>query len=253
MTTAAPRRWLGCELVRLGEVDSTSDEAAALAAGGAPHGTVVVASAQRRGRGRQGRAWYSPPGDNLYLSCVLRPTLPPPQVPPVTLAAGVAVAEAVSALGVRPRLKWPNDVLASGRKLAGILTEMTTQGDRVDHVVLGVGVNVATRVFPDHLAAEATSLALEAGRDVAVEDALDEILARLETWLAVFLAGGVSAVAPAWTAWSGMAGAAVRVEVGGRQVSGTARGIGTDGALEVVDDRGETLRVTAGDVVLLDR
>lgn len=244
--------WLGRQIIRLGEVESTSDEAAALAARGAPHGTVVVASAQRRGRGRQGRAWFSPPGDNLYLSCLLRPDVAPVRVPPVTLAAGVAVAEAMGALGVRARLKWPNDVLASGRKLAGILTEMSTQGDRVDHVVLGIGVNVATTQFPDELAEVATSVAIETGRAALVDDVLGLILARLESWLAVFFTGGVPEVAPAWTAWSGMAGARVRVEAGGRQVIGKARGIAADGALEVVIDGGRAIRVTAGDVVVLE-
>ncbi|HUS66897.1 MAG TPA: biotin--[acetyl-CoA-carboxylase] ligase [Kofleriaceae bacterium] len=242
---------LGHALVRLGEVDSTSDEAAALAARGAAHGTVVVAEAQRQGRGRQGRAWFSPPGDNLYLSCVLRPALPPVRVPPVTLAAGVAVAEAVATLGVQPRLKWPNDVLASGKKLAGVLTEMSTQGDRVEHVVLGVGVNVATTRFPEELAGVATSVALEVGRAVGVEDVLAVVLERLDFWLAQYFAGGMGEVAPAWTSWSGMGGAAVRVEVGGREVRGVARGIGADGVLEVVDEGGRVVRVTAGDVLLV--
>lgn len=242
---------LGHALVRLDEVDSTSDEAAALAARGAAHGTVVVATAQRQGRGRQGRAWFSPPGDNLYLSCVLRPELPPPRVPPVTLAAGVAVAEAVAALGVRPRLKWPNDVLASGKKLAGVLTEMTTQGDRVEQVILGIGVNVATTRFPDELDGVATSVALEVGRAVAVEDVLPALLERLDFWLAQYFAGGLGEVGPAWTSWSGMAGAAVRVEVGGRQVRAVARGIGQDGALEVVDEAGRVVRVMSGDVLLV--
>ena len=242
---------LGHALVRLGEVDSTSDEAAALAARGAAHGTVVVAAAQRKGRGRQGRAWFSPPGDNLYLSCVLRPELPAARIPPVTLAAGVAVAEAVASLGVQPRLKWPNDVLASGKKLAGVLTEMTTQGDRVEHVVLGVGVNVATRKFPEELDGVATSVALEVGREVAVDEVLAVLLERLDFWLAQDFAGGLGEVAPAWTSWSGMAGAAVRVEVGGKQVRAVARGIGVDGALEVVDEGGRVLRVMAGDVLLV--
>ena len=244
---------LGETLVRLGEVDSTSDEAAQLAARGAAHGTVVVATAQRRGRGRQGRAWFSPPGDNLYLSCVLRPELPPARVPPVTLAAGVAVAEAASALGVaRARLKWPNDVLASGgRKLAGVLTEMTTQGQRVDHVILGVGVNVATTRFPAELEGLATSVALEIGRAVAVDEMLEALLPRLDSWLALYFTGGVAAVAPAWTRWSGMAGEEVEVEAGGRRVRGVARGLAADGALEVVAHGGEVVRVTAGDVLLV--
>jgi BirA family transcriptional regulator, biotin operon repressor / biotin---[acetyl-CoA-carboxylase] ligase len=243
--------WLGIELHELDECDSTNDEASARAAAGAPHGTVVTAAAQRRGRGRLGRAWYSPPGENLYLSCVLRPELPASALPPVTLAAGVAVADAVAAFGVRPAVKWPNDVVVAGRKLAGVLTEMTTRGDRLDFLVLGIGVNLGSRSFPPELAGVATSVALESGREVTPDRFRAELLPGLETWLDRFFRGGVAAVGPAWTERSGMAGARVRVMAGGLPVEGTASGIAEDGSLDVRDDRGHHVRVVAGDVILL--
>lgn len=243
--------WLGAELHELDQCDSTSDEAAARAAEGAPHGTVVVASAQRRGRGRLGRPWYSPPGENLYLSCVLRPPLPAAALPPVTLAAGVAVAEAVAGFGVHAALEWPNDVVARGRKLAGVLTEMTTRGDRLDFLILGIGVNLGSRSFPPELAGIATSLALECGRDVRPDEFRARLLPALESWLDRFFTGGVAAIGPAWTRWSGMEGARVRVTIAGRVVEGTARGIGADGSLDVLDDRGHHVCVVAGDVVVL--
>jgi BirA family transcriptional regulator, biotin operon repressor / biotin---[acetyl-CoA-carboxylase] ligase len=243
--------WLGAELHELALCDSTNDEAAARAAAGAPHGTVVTAAAQRRGRGRLGRSWYSPPGENLYLSCVLRPALAPAALPPITLAAGVAVAEVVARFGPRPAVKWPNDVVVAGRKLAGVLTEMTTRGERLDFLVLGIGVNLGSRSFPPELAGVATSIALESGREVAPGEFRAALLPELESWLDRFLRGGVAAIGPAWTAWSGMAGARVRVSAGGRELEGTACGIGQDGSLDVRDDRGHHVNVVAGDVIVL--
>jgi BirA family transcriptional regulator, biotin operon repressor / biotin---[acetyl-CoA-carboxylase] ligase len=233
---------------------STSDEAAALARAGAPHGTVVTADRQESGRGRQGRVWHSPAGANLYLSIVLRPPLPPRRVPPITLAAGVAVCDAVNATGVAASLKWPNDVLIGDRKVAGILTEMSTRGAgeaaEVEHVILGIGVNVnlAPSDIPDELAAIATSLAIARGAPLDRAAFTADLLARLDGWLERFFAGGVSAIAPAWLERAALAGRRVRTAAG---VEGTPVGLDPDGALRVVDADGAEHRVVAGDVALL--
>ena len=129
MTGIGPARWLGCRQIELEECGSTNDEADALARAGAPHGTVVIARAQRAGRGRDGRVWASPRDAGLYLSAVIRPPLAPAAVPPVTLAIGVGVCDAARALGAPALLKWPNDVLVHGKKLAGVLVEAHSQGD----------------------------------------------------------------------------------------------------------------------------
>jgi BirA family transcriptional regulator, biotin operon repressor / biotin---[acetyl-CoA-carboxylase] ligase len=227
---------------------STNDLAAQLAREGAPHGTIVVAQEQTAGRGRQGRSWHSPRGDSLYLSLVLRPELSPRQVPPITLAAGLAVIDAVNSAGVAASLKWPNDVLVGERKLAGILTEMSTRGDRVDHVIVGIGVNLAGKRFPPELAGIATSIALVRGGAVdrpAFERAL---LAGLERWLGRFLVGGPAAIADAWTAVARLG--PVRVDDGERALVAEAVGLDRDGALIVIDGEGRRHRITAGDVVL---
>ena len=134
---------------------------------------MIAADAQTAGRGRLGRSWHSPPGDNLYLSLLLRPSRAPAEIPPLTLLAGAAVADAVAALGLSPRLKWPNDVQlvdraldggARRRKLAGILTEMVTAGAAVEHVVVGIGINVNGTDFPPDIADRATSVALALGQ-----------------------------------------------------------------------------------------
>src|SRR4051794_14278733 len=152
-------RWLGRAYRHLAECRSTNDEAAAWARAGAPHGALVIADAQTGGRGRLGRTWHSPPGENLYFSTVLRPEIPPHRAPPLTLAVGVALADAVREAGCDAQLKWPNDLLLDGKKVAGILTEMTTSGGRVEFVVIGIGVNLDARAFPAELDGRATSIA----------------------------------------------------------------------------------------------
>jgi BirA family biotin operon repressor/biotin-[acetyl-CoA-carboxylase] ligase len=143
----------------LARVDSTQQVARDLARAGAAEGTAVVAEEQTAGRGRLGRPWHSPPGENLYCSVVLRPPLAPGEVPQIALVAGIAVAAAVEEVtGRRPAIKWPNDVLLDGKKVAGILTEMESEIDRVHHVIAGIGVNLNTRRFPRELRDKASSL-----------------------------------------------------------------------------------------------
>lgn len=246
------RRWLGRRVVELAACASSNDEAAELAARGAEHGTVVVAGTQTSGRGRLGRSWFSPPGESLYLSCVLRPQLAPDALPPVTLAAGIAIAEAVAGAVPAVRVHWPNDVVVGERKLAGILTEMTTRGRQVEAAVLGVGLNVNVAGFPADLGRPATSLFLETGRRRDLVEVRDEILDQLEIWLDAFFAEGMPAVARGWQRWSGMAGARVRVDLGGgRLLAGTAGNLAADGGLEVTDDAGHLHVVRAGDVTRL--
>ncbi|HTM20379.1 MAG TPA: biotin--[acetyl-CoA-carboxylase] ligase, partial [Kofleriaceae bacterium] len=236
-----------CRRVDVDVCASTNDVAAQLAREGAAHGTVVVAQEQTAGRGRMGRRWHSPRGDSLYLSLVVRPDILPRQVPPITLAAGLAVIDAVNSAGVAASLKWPNDVLVGERKLAGILTEMSTRGERVDHVIVGIGVNLAARAFPPELAGGATSIAL-AGGDVDPAAFERALLAGLERWLDRFLVGGPPAIADAWTAAARLG--PVRVDDGERALVAEAVGLDGDGALIVVDTDGHRHRITAGDVVL---
>jgi BirA family biotin operon repressor/biotin-[acetyl-CoA-carboxylase] ligase len=242
--------WLGHRLVRLARVTSTSDEAARLAEGGAAHGTVVVADEQTAGRGRQGRRWHSPAGANLYLSMVLRPSLSPGEVAPITLAAGIGVCDAVNSAGVAASLKWPNDLLVRGRKLAGILSEMNTRNRTVDHVIVGIGIDVNQTAFPPELAAIATSMAAELGRPVDREAFLGVLLEDLERWLDVFFAGGGEAIAGAWTARARLAGRRVRATTAAGPIEGRPDGVDAAGALIVIDDQGGRHRVVSGEVVV---
>ncbi len=177
-------RWLGRELRGVASTRSTNDDVLALARAGAAHGLVVIADEQTGGRGRLGRTWTSPPGQNLYLSALLRPELPPGGAPPITLAAAVAVAEALNESGVRASIKWPNDVLimvdSKEKKVAGILTESVTRGSRLEAVVLGIGVNLNWRELPAELVPIATSVALATGEAVDRDAFAAALLARLE-------------------------------------------------------------------------
>lgn len=240
--------WLGRERVHLPVCGSTNDEAQRLAVAGARHGTVVTADEQHAGRGRQGRRWHSPAGENLYLSCVLRPALAPAAATAITLAAGLGVADAVQRAGAAAALKWPNDVLAGGRKLAGILTEMSTRGEHVQHIVVGIGVNLYSQHFPPELAGVATSLAL-LGVTVERERFVAELLDSLEIWLDRFFAGGVAAIADAWLARADRS--RVRATSQGRVVEGAIAGLDADGCLLIVDQAGERHRILAGDVIPL--
>ena len=247
--------WLGAERVDLASCASTNDEAARLAKDGAAHGTVVTARAQTAGRGRGGHEWFSPDAGNLYLSAVLRPKLEPRFVPPITLAAGIGVCEAVNHFGPCPSLKWPNDVLIGGRKVSGILTEMSSREGVTEHVVLGIGVNVNGSGFPPELEAIATSVALETGRAaIDRERFLAVLLGALERWLDRFFVGGIAAISEHWTDRANFAGRWVRVQLEGEQpVVGKASGLDSDGALLVIDEGGERHRVIAGDVEVLSQ
>jgi BirA family biotin operon repressor/biotin-[acetyl-CoA-carboxylase] ligase len=230
-------------------LDSTNDVLKAKARLGTPEWTGVLADTQTGGRGREGRAWASPPG-GLYLSVILRPRFE--RVGLVPLAAGVVVAEVAGEFGVEARVKWPNDVLVRGRKLAGVLTESSSSSRGVDWVVVGVGVNVAvdqTSLGP--LAEAATSLQLEADRTPAVEDVAAGVLARLSVWYDA-LEGRPSQVVEAWRAravpWWGKP---VQVRTTHGVLRGTLRDVDEAGALLVDREEGGVQRVLSGEVTQL--
>jgi BirA family biotin operon repressor/biotin-[acetyl-CoA-carboxylase] ligase len=234
-------------IVRLGRVDSTQTIAFGLATEGAADGTVVVADSQAAGRGRRGRAWVDEPGASLLVSIVLRPRLGPARLPGLSLAAGVAVAEALTrAAGLTPRLKWPNDVLVGNRKIAGILLESRLIGSRSGPVtaILGIGINLAQRMFAADLAQRATSVWLVSGRLVDRDVLLAALLDALADWRRRLEHRGFAPVRARWRELSDTLGRTVTVD----GVSGVAVDIDADGALVVNDAEGRRHRVVAGDV-----
>jgi BirA family biotin operon repressor/biotin-[acetyl-CoA-carboxylase] ligase len=237
----------------LEEVDSTQRVARELAGTGAPEGTTVIAERQTAGRGRLGREWHSPAGVNLYCSIVLRPPLAPGAAPQLALVAGAAVAAAVAEeTGLRPGLKWPNDVLLGGRKVAGILVELDAEADRVRHVIAGIGVNLNApeTAFPPALRATAGSLHLATGRQVDRAAFTGRLLAALEARYGRFLAKGFSSVRAEWESYSVLRGAQVRVVSPDGEIAGRVLGLDDDGALRLRRAGGDVARVVAGEVTL---
>ncbi len=235
-------------LVALDETDSTNAEAERRAAAGAPAGTLIWARRQTAGRGRRGRAWQSPPG-NLAFSLLLRPRVAPAAAATLGFAAGLALAGAVDGLlpaGRTSRLKWPNDLLVDGRKLAGILLEAAgSGGSRLDHLVLGIGVNV--RAYPDDLPYPATSLAACG----ATADAAAVLAAFAEQFLPLYQAWeklGFAAIRDAWVRRAHGYGGPVTVRLDQATLEGRFAALDGQGALLLEMADGGRRTVTAGDL-----
>jgi BirA family transcriptional regulator, biotin operon repressor / biotin---[acetyl-CoA-carboxylase] ligase len=235
------------------ELESTNDRAKALADEGAEHGEVVVAERQTAGRGRRGRTWVSTPRRNVAFSVILRPDeLPPARAAELTLVAAVAVCDALRLAGVDAGIKWPNDVLVGGKKIAGILTEMAAESDRVHWAVVGVGVNVNARPedFPEELRREATSVLIERGHPAPRALFLAACLTSLEDWYDHHAEEGFAPIRTAWKARSVTLGRRVTVKTDTGDVTGLAEDIDESGALLVRTPAGVS-RVLSGDVALL--
>ncbi|MCB1885160.1 MAG: biotin--[acetyl-CoA-carboxylase] ligase [Geminicoccaceae bacterium] len=231
---------------RVAETRSTNDAVRARALAGEPAGLVVRAGRQTAGRGRHGRAWSSP-GGNLYASLLLRPDAPPLRAATLSLASGLALAQALRALGTPAVLKWPNDVLARGAKLAGILLEATTSPEgRIDAVVLGLGVNVASA--PDLPERPATSLAA-LGVTTEPEALLVAFLDRLAALLPPWEEAGFAALRRSWLDHALPLGAAVTLRTGERRLEGILRDVDREGRLVLEGPDGHIGRYGAGELI----
>ena len=249
-TAALRSRRLGLSIVALDRVQSTNDEVWRLLEDGAPDGSTVVAGEQLCGRGRAGRSWTHTPGQGLALSVGLRLAPGAGFAPLLPLAAGLALAESLAGFGVAARLKWPNDVLVDGRKLAGVLCELRRLADGTDAVVIGAGVNVRQRIgdFPAGLRGTATSLAI-AGADAALEEVAAAFLSALERRVDQLASGDRAGVLGAWSGRAAFWGEPVTVNAPGGAVEGVAQRLDGDGALVLRLESGVEQRVLAGDLV----
>lgn len=235
------------------ETDSTNDLALALAAGGEPEGVAVLADMQRAGRGRRGRDWFSPPEAGLYLSTIVRPGRSAGAVALITLAAGVAAANAVHGVTSLPvELKWPNDLVIGRpwRKLGGVLCETSGHGARIDAVVIGIGINLLQVAYPREISDRATSIETELGRPIERTPLVVALLASLCRAMNDLHANATDRVCDAWRqfASAGLAGAPVRWIGAAGECTGRARDIDRDGAL-LVDTATGVERVVAGEVL----
>jgi BirA family biotin operon repressor/biotin-[acetyl-CoA-carboxylase] ligase len=244
-------KWMGRSIHHFHSMDSTNSMAYQLALQGAEEGEIVVAESQKKGRGRLGRKWFSPPLTNLNLYIILRPEIPPQQASLMTLMAAVATAGAIHKFsGLQPMIKWPNDILLKNRKVAGLLNEIHSEMDRIHFVVLGIGVNLNMdeKMFSKEIRSLATSLKREMGQSVSRKAFLQTLLEELEIWYETFLKEGAPPILQAWRDKAQIHGRPVKVTSFGEILSGTAIDVDNDGALILETKAGERKRVVAGDV-----
>ena len=243
---------IGRHLVCLPETASTNADAFRLAEEGAEEGTTVIADAQSGGKGRRGRVWSSPAGVNLYCSIVLRPAIMPHEAPQLTFLSAVAAARAIEQItALKPEIKWPNDVLINGRKVAGLLNEMSAETDGINFVILGIGVNLnmTHAQFPADLRTPATSLLIEKGLPVNRAQFAAAMLDELDRLYTDFLDHGFGPVRDEWQQRCNANGREVVVSEGNVETArGMFQGIDGDGALLVRSSGGAIERILSGDV-----
>ena len=235
------------------QTTSTNDVAEKLARDGVKEGVVVFAESQTKGRGRLGRKWMSPTRKGLWFSVLLRPNLRPQETTQLTVIAATALRRAIKAVtGRSAEVKWPNDLQFAGKKVAGILTEMSAEVDRVRHIILGIGVDVnqSAAEFPPELRDLATSLKSETGEEISRAELATEILRELDFDYARICAGKFPEIADEWEAACVTIGKNVTVHVGDRKFTGRAESLDDDGALLLRTEHGRLERIIGGDVTL---
>lgn len=235
------------------QTTSTNDVVEKLARDGVKEGVVVFAESQTKGRGRLGRVWTSPVRKGLWFSILLRPDLRPQETTQLTIAAATAIWRAIHAeTGISAEIKWPNDILIRGRKVVGILTELSAEVDRVKHVTLGIGVdvNLTASEMPAELRKIATSLRIESGKAVSRAELATAILRELDRDYARVCGGGFAKLADEWEEHCTTIGQPVVVSMGTRKIRGRAESLDDDGALLVRTEHGHIERVIGGDVIL---
>lgn len=236
-------------------VQSTNDIAAQKAEHGAPHGTVVVADQQTKGRGRLGRVWHSPPETGIYVSILLRPPFAPDKAPALSIMTAVALADTFGAyVPGEVQIKWPNDVWIGGKKAAGILTELSADKHKISHVVIGAGINVnqGVRQFPEELRPIATSLRRAVKRKVRRVDLLQAFLLNFEKEYAAYEKDGLRKSHAKIRRYSSLIGKQIGIRTGNTVVEGIAIDIDNEGRL-IMDRDGTAVAITAGEVSVVKR
>lgn len=241
--------WAGKQIVCYPETDSTNIQIRHLGDEGAPHGTLAVADRQMAGRGRRGRTWESPGGSCIYMSLLLRPDLAPEKAPMLTLVMACSVAEGImDCADVKVQIKWPNDIIANGKKLAGILTEMSTQVDYINHVTIGVGINVNLQHFPEDIQT-ATSLFLETGEKRKRAPIIAAVMKRFEENYKIFMrTEDMSGLMEKYSRLLVNQGREVRILGENAGYRACAEGINQKGELVVRKEDGTVENICAGEV-----
>ncbi len=232
------------------EIDSTNDTASKLASQGEKEGSIVIAEYQTKGRGRLGRKWISPRGKGAYFSVILRPDILPKEVSIITLISSLSVAKAIrEALNLPAFIKWPNDVLINRHKVCGILTELNGELDKVNFVIIGIGININTK--KELLPEGATSLSIEKRKDISRLEFTRALFKSLDKYYKIFNEGKIAEVIKEYKELSAVLNTQIQVNSHNQVISGHAVDIDKEGALVLRMDSGFHERVLTGDVVML--
>jgi BirA family transcriptional regulator, biotin operon repressor / biotin---[acetyl-CoA-carboxylase] ligase len=231
----------------LSQIDSTNEEIKRNMPDNLPEGAVIIANSQTQGKGRLGRSWHSKPGDGLYISTFLKPNLPPKNLPLITLMAGVATSSAARQYAP-VKLKWPNDIILNGKKLAGILCECVAQPGTLPAVIVGIGINLNHTHFPENIQNTATSLKLETQKHVERTDIILSLLQNLNSEYEKFSNGENESLISKWTEQSDMFGKTVTIYRKDKTVVGTTLGLDSQGKLILQTSEGKKLILDSGEV-----
>jgi BirA family transcriptional regulator, biotin operon repressor / biotin---[acetyl-CoA-carboxylase] ligase len=246
-------KFLGQSIHYENTVDSTQRVAHRLAYDQSLEGTVVVAEEQTLGRGRMERKWYSPKYTGIWMSIILRPKIPLPKAPQLTLIAAVAVVQAIEELTeLTPQIKWPNDILINGKKMTGILTELQAEADQINSVIIGMGINVNQKLedFPIELREIATSLAIEQGVYFSRSAIIRSVLTHLEKLYILYLEKGFFPIKILWESYAISIGKTIKARTLSNVIEGKALGITDDGILKIEDHSGEIHYIYSADIEL---
>lgn len=238
------------EIVYYEKADSTNVRAKEAGNAGAKDRTLYLAEQQDDGRGRRGRSWESPAGGSIYMTLLLRPEIAPVKAPMLTLVMAAAVAAGIeAATGIRAGIKWPNDIVVNGRKVCGILTEMSTEIDHIHYVVIGVGINVNQEEFSEEIKQIATSLKRETGEHFSRGLLIKAIMKKFDEYYSLFMErGDLSGILELYNELLVNRGREVRVLEVGNEYHAHAIGINSEGELLVDTPEGERKHIFAGEV-----
>lgn len=234
-------------------IDSTQKAAHRLAYENAPEGTVVIAEEQTEGRGRLDRKWHSPKFTGIWMSLILRPNIPLPKAPQLTLLAAVSIVQAIEDLtGLHPEIKWPNDILINEKKVTGILTELQAESDRIHSIIIGMGINVnqALSDFPMDLQTKASSLLIEKGKPISRASLIKLIFSYFEKLYLLYLDEGFLPIKLMWESYAISIGKMMKARTMTSTIEGIALGITDDGVLQLEDHEGHIHHIYSADIEL---
>ncbi|WLV25950.1 biotin--[acetyl-CoA-carboxylase] ligase [Aciduricibacillus chroicocephali] len=244
-------KWLGKTIIHRESIDSTQFLAHQTARDGAAHGTVIIADEQTKGKGRMNREWHSAPGKGIWLSMILRPQLLPYLAAQLTLLAATVLADVVNEhIGVRPQIKWPNDILINGKKTAGILTEMQAEQDQIQYVVIGMGINVnqAEVELPENISYKATSIRAESGKEWDIKELIQQILQTFEHAYESYIENGFPEVKEKWESYGFKIGEMIDIKTMQDEWRSEFLGIAEDGALLATDREGHETKLYSAEI-----